>query len=74
MPDFINDNDEQDAQPVIGECAACGQTAEVSDAQEHGLTFTEALCDECRWVAVRESQMDSFDRSYEHARANGWAD
>lgn len=55
-------------------CPACGKLAMLSDARERGVEFTEALCDGCRSREIREVKMDSFDRSYERARANGWAD
>jgi hypothetical protein len=31
-------------------------------------------CDSCRDAAEYEASMDDFDRDYERARANGWAD
>lgn len=61
-------------QPEKEECPSCGEVAVLSDAEECGIRFSEPICDECRSSIVDESRMDSFDREYARARANGWAD
>ena len=59
---------------ILGHCPDCDKLAPLSDASEAGLIFTDEICDSCRDAAIREIQMDAFDRDYAHAIANGWAD
>lgn len=63
---------ETPAEPDL--CPACGRLAILSDEKERGVQFTEAVCDGCRERAIKDSQMDSYDRDYERQRARGWAD
>ncbi len=66
-----------DERPVES-CPRCNRIADLSDVPEEGVTFTEAICDDCREEAIRAYllcyKMDSFDIAYERARANGWED
>jgi len=58
----------------IDECAKCGEMAPVSDARDGAVSFTEALCADCRADERRLSEMDAFDIAYERACSRGWAD
>ena len=56
-------------------CPSCGADGKpLSDAPEHGVTFTVPLCVRCRDREIRNSCMDDFDIAYERARALGWED
>ena len=73
--DRYNVKDEApEPEPEPDLCPACGRLAILSDAKERGVQFTEAVCEECRDKAIKDSQMDSYDRDYERQRARGWAD
>jgi hypothetical protein len=56
------------------ECPHCHKQAVLSTEGERGFTFVEPVCAECKWVLCDRASMDDFDRAYERARANGWAD
>lgn len=60
--------------PVAELCPLCGKLAVLDDSRERGVAFHEALCDQCRQAALKDLEMDDFDRAYERARANGWPD
>lgn len=55
-------------------CPKCKKLAVLSDELERSVIFYEPLCAACRESEIRELSMDDFDRAYERARANGWAD
>jgi len=59
---------------TLEQCPLCKEQEVLSDAPEQGFTFTEALCHRCRSHAIEDGKMDSFDRAYRRATANGWAD
>lgn len=72
-PDFFNTLTEEPAD-VLEACPACGEMDVLSDEEAHSVIFYEPVCTGCRNLAFKDAQMDDFDRGYERARANGWAD
>lgn len=62
---------------ALESCPACTRVAVLSARPMPGLyaiTFTEPICESCRDGIVLDSQKDAFDRNYDRAIANGWAD